>query len=63
MNSLVGSPGELTMTMTITRKDTGKVEEFQVIGKVTAEEAEALGLTTSPTESEADDERYPQHGG
>lgn len=55
MNQLVGSPGELTMTMTITRADTGKVEEFQVIGKVTSEEAEALGLTTSPTEKEADD--------
>jgi hypothetical protein len=51
MNSLVGSPGELTMTMTITRKDTGKVEEFKVIGKVTAEEAEALGLIDSTKEA------------
>lgn len=55
MNSLVGSPGELTMTMTITRADTGKVEEFTLIGKVTAEEAEALGLTEQPTtEKEAE---------
>jgi hypothetical protein len=42
------------MTMTITRADTGKVEEFKLIGKVTAEEAEALGLVEQPTTQEAD---------
>lgn len=56
MSNLVGQPGEITMTMTITRAGTGKVEEFNLIGKVTAEEADALGLTPSPTtEKEADD--------
>jgi hypothetical protein len=56
MHSLVGSPGELTMTMTITRADTGKVEEFKLIGKVTAEEAEALGLTEQPATTEKEPE-------
>jgi hypothetical protein len=55
MSSLVGSPGELTMTMTITRADTGKVEEFQLVGRVTAEEAQALGLSEqTPEEKEAE---------
>jgi hypothetical protein len=54
MSNLVGSPGELTMTLTVTRADTGKVEEFKLIGKVTAEEAEALGLVEQPTTQEAD---------
>lgn len=62
MNELVGSPGELSFVMTITRKDTGKVEEFKCVGKVTAEEAQALGLTESTTEK-ANHECHPQHGG
>lgn len=50
MSELVGQPGELTMTMTITRAGTGKVEEFKLVGKVTAEEAQALGLSEQPPE-------------
>jgi len=32
MNDLKGTIGELTMTIQITRKSTGKVEEFKLIG-------------------------------
>lgn len=43
MNNLVGQPAELHMTIQVTRKDTGKVEEFQLVGQCSQEEAEALG--------------------
>lgn len=29
---LVGTPGELVMTISVTRKETGKVETFELIG-------------------------------
>lgn len=32
MNSLAGQPGVLTATVTVTRKATGKVETYQLIG-------------------------------
>lgn len=32
-NELVGTPGELVITVSITRKATGKVETFELIGK------------------------------
>lgn len=32
-NDLSGTPGELVFTVSITRKDTGKVETFEMIGK------------------------------
>jgi hypothetical protein len=32
MNDLKGAVGELNMTVTITRKETGKVEEFKLTG-------------------------------
>lgn len=32
-NKLSGTPGELVFTVSITRKDTGKVETFEMIGK------------------------------
>lgn len=35
MPELQGQVGELTFTLQITRKDTGKVEEVQLIGKIT----------------------------
>lgn len=43
MTSLMGQAGELTFTVQITRKD-GQVEEHQLVGRITADQAEALGL-------------------
>jgi hypothetical protein len=43
MNELIGQPAEVHMTIQVTRKETGKVEEFQLVGRSTREEAEALG--------------------
>lgn len=45
MNNLVGQPAELHMTIQVTRKDTGKVEEYQLVGRCTEEEAIELGAT------------------
>lgn len=38
MTELSGQPGELHMTLTITRKATGKVETVDVIGRVIPDE-------------------------
>jgi hypothetical protein len=38
MINLQGQPGELRFTVQITRKDTGKVEEVELIGKLIPEE-------------------------
>jgi hypothetical protein len=37
VSELAGTPGELRMTVTITRKDTGAVETYQMVGRVTPE--------------------------
>jgi hypothetical protein len=53
MNDLVGQPAELHMTIQVTRKETGKVEEYQLVGRCTKEEAEALGaIKVEKTEKE-----------
>ena len=52
--------GELVMTIQVTRKDTGKVEEYQLVGNATAEQAAALGLATSQENSDGSN---PQHSG
>lgn len=44
MPDLVGPPGEVRMTVTITRAATGKVETYEVVGKVTPEQLEQLGI-------------------
>ena len=46
MISLQGSPGELTFTLQITRAATGQVEEVQLVGRITGEQAEQLGIET-----------------
>jgi hypothetical protein len=38
MINLQGQPGELRFTVQITRKDTGKVEEVELVGKLIPEE-------------------------
>lgn len=45
MSNLQGQDAELHMTIQITRKDTGKVEEYQLTGRCTEEEAISLGAT------------------
>lgn len=42
---IVGQPAELTMTIQVTRKDTGKVEEYQLVGHCSESEAIELGAT------------------
>ena len=49
MSELKGQEGELRMTLTITRKDTGKVETVEFVGTV--------------TEKEQDDGSHAQHSG
>ena len=58
MINLQGQEGELRFTVQITRKATGQVEEYELVGKITADEAQQLGLTEEPT-----DGRNPQHDG
>lgn len=48
MNDLVGKPGELRMTIHITRKETGETETHELVG------------TVIPEEKDGDD---PQHSG
>ena len=38
MINLQGQPGELRFTVQITRKDTGKVEEVELVGKLIPED-------------------------
>lgn len=45
MIELKAQPGELHMTIQVTRKETGKVEEYQLTSEITEEQAEQLGLT------------------
>lgn len=53
MNDLIGQPAELHMTIQVTRKATGLVEEYQIVGHCTKEEAEALGATPEPAKEQA----------
>ena len=42
MASLMGQAGELRFTVEVTRKDTGSVDKFELIGKVTEEQLKEL---------------------
>jgi len=42
MNDLKGTIGELTMTIQVTRKETGKVEEFKLTGFLDADQLKEL---------------------
>lgn len=42
MSDLVGAVGELQMTVQITRKETGKVEEFKLTGFLDADQLKEL---------------------
>lgn len=45
MSDLQGQPAELHMTIQVKREETGKVEEFQLVGRCTEQEAIELGAT------------------
>ena len=45
MSDLVGQPAELTMTIQVTRKETGAVETYQLVGHCSESEAIELGAT------------------
>ena len=42
MSDLKGQVGEVRMTIQVTRKDTGKVDEYQVVGNCSPSEFDAL---------------------
>lgn len=42
MNNLQGQPGELRMTIQITRAATGETETYELVGKATLEELDAV---------------------
>ena len=45
MSDLQGQTGEVRFTLTVKRAETGKEETFDMVGKITHDEAEQLGLT------------------
>lgn len=61
MSSLNAQVGELHGVIQVTRKDTGKVETYNIVGKVNHEQAEALGLN-QPKQEKEDDSRTQHHG-
>ena len=42
MSNLMGQVGEVTCTVEIKRKDTGKIDTFNLIGKVTNEQLKEI---------------------
>ena len=52
MPSLMGTPGELSFTVQITRAATGQVEEYQLVGRITGEDAPADDDQPTTTEQE-----------
>lgn len=52
MANLQGQVGELSFTMQITRKDSGKVEEYQMVGFVDEEQLKQLQQDAAQTEKE-----------
>lgn len=54
MTSLMGQAGELSFTVQITRKN-GQVEEHELVGRLSADQAEALGIPPVNTEPETKD--------
>lgn len=56
MIELKGTPGELSFTVTVKRKATGKVETFHMIGHVLPE-------PEKPEAKEGDDDGHPRDSG
>ena len=42
MSNLMGQVGEVTFTVEVKRKDTGKIDTFNLVGKVTEEQLKEL---------------------
>lgn len=42
MSDLQGQVGELSFTVQITRKETGKVEEYKMVGAIDAEQLKTI---------------------
>lgn len=55
MSSLQGQAGELSFTVQIVRKDTDLVEEHQLHGFITADQAEALGIPPTDTPGQTEE--------
>lgn len=49
-NDIKSQPAVLHMTVQVTRKETGKVEEYQLVGHTTVEECERAGIPEQPKE-------------
>lgn len=60
MSDLIGQSGELAFTIQIKRKETGLVEEHHLVGKITADQAEQLGINVK---KESNDGNDPLDGG
>lgn len=62
MSNLQGPPGELRFTVQITRKQTGKVEEVELIGHITADEAGQPGQIQEQPDGRDPLDSSPQRG-
>ena len=54
MSSLTGQVGEVGMTIQVTRKDTGKVEEFKLTGFLDEQQLKELQNGSNPLDSSAE---------
>jgi hypothetical protein len=52
MPDLQGQQGEVRMTIQVKRAATGETETHELVGTLTAEQAEELGITTTETTQE-----------
>jgi hypothetical protein len=48
MTALQGQAGELRFTVEITRKDDGRVEQFELVGRITDEQLKELHHGSDP---------------
>ena len=51
MSNLTGSVGEIRLTVEIKRKDTGKVETYDLVGTITDEQIKELQHGSNPQHS------------
>jgi hypothetical protein len=56
MASLMGTPGELAFTLQITRAATGLTETVELVGRITGDQAEQLGIKTDTQPDTTDEE-------
>lgn len=54
MSSLMGKVGEVAMTVQVTRKDTGKVEEFNLVGFLDEQQLKELQNGSNTLDSSAE---------